>query len=341
MNKKYQIFVSSTYKDLKHERQVAIDSIIKLYHIPAGMEMFSATGENQFEMIKYIIHESDYYLLIIAGKYGTICEDTGLSYTEMEYDFAVENQKRIIAFVHDDPESLPFSDRESTDKMRKKLKKFRQKVMNNKMVKMWHDKVDLYQNIPISISTVIEMYPSNTCWMHVDEKDIYTPLEDYYPLKKEFVIPINRNVDLYYNNLEKKVLQIVENLDRVSLKIEIPSKIKESNLDIFSGCSIKIASDIRDWRKYILNDYRLRLNYFLNSDESIDMWIEVKGTAVEMYKHNFNLTEHNQRYIEIPLRAYLDDLDDWKKVKEICLVFRPSEKPINGIIIIEDIKLTK
>lgn len=71
------------------------------------------------------------------------------------------------------------------------------------------------------------------------------------------------------------------------------------------------------------------------------MWIEVKGTAVEMYKHNFNLTEHNQRYIEIPLRTYLDDLDDWKKVKEICLVFRPSEKPINGIIIIEDIKLTK
>ena len=56
MNKKYQIFVSSTYKDLKQERQVAIDSIIKLRHIPAGMELFSATGENQFEMIKPIIY---------------------------------------------------------------------------------------------------------------------------------------------------------------------------------------------------------------------------------------------------------------------------------------------
>ena len=51
MNKKYQIFVSSTYKDLKQERQLAIDSIIKLRHIPAGMELFSATCENQFEMI--------------------------------------------------------------------------------------------------------------------------------------------------------------------------------------------------------------------------------------------------------------------------------------------------
>ena len=49
-------------------------------------------------MIKPIIYESDYYLLIVAGKYGTVCEDTGLSYTEMEYDFAVENQKTSNCF---------------------------------------------------------------------------------------------------------------------------------------------------------------------------------------------------------------------------------------------------
>lgn len=68
MKKKYQIFVSSTYNDLKDERQVAIDTIMKLGQIPAGMELFSATGENQFEMIKPVIFESDYYLLIVAGK---------------------------------------------------------------------------------------------------------------------------------------------------------------------------------------------------------------------------------------------------------------------------------
>ena len=56
MNKKYQIFVSSTYNDLKYERQVAIDTIMKLRHIPAGMELFSATGENQYEMIKPVIY---------------------------------------------------------------------------------------------------------------------------------------------------------------------------------------------------------------------------------------------------------------------------------------------
>ena len=52
----------------------------------------------------------------------------------------VQNHKRVIAFVNDDPDNLPLSDREVTDKMRRKLRKFRKKVMTNKMVKMWHDK---------------------------------------------------------------------------------------------------------------------------------------------------------------------------------------------------------
>lgn len=341
MNKKYQIFVSSTYKDLKQERQVAIDSIIKLRHIPAGMELFSATGENQFEMIKPIIYESDYYLLIVAGKYGTVCEDTGLSYTEMEYDFAVENQKRVIAFVHDDPENLPSSDRESTDKMQRKLKKFRQKVMSNKMVKMWHDKVDLYQSIPISISTVIEMYPANTCWMHVNENDAYTPLGDYKPLKKELVVPIKENIELYYNNLEKTVLQIAESTESICLKVDISEKRTESNSDAFSGCSIRMPSDIKDWARYVLNDYHLSLDCYLEANEDVDMWVEIKGAAVEMYKQRFHLTGYKQDRIEIPLKEYLDDLDDWKKVKEICLVFRPNKKPIHGVIAIENIKLEK
>ena len=159
MERKYQVFVSSTYEDLKTERQAAISCLLDMNCIPVGMQQFPASSFSQWEYIKKMIDMSDYYLLIVAGKYGTVCKDTGLSYTEMEYDFAVQNHKRIIAFVHDDPDNLPSNDREITDKMRKKLKKFRKKVMENKMVNMWHDKTDLFQSIPISISTVMEMYP--------------------------------------------------------------------------------------------------------------------------------------------------------------------------------------
>lgn len=339
MNKKYQIFVSSTYNDLKYERQVAIDTIMKLRQIPAGMELFSATGENQFEMIKPVIYESDYYLLIVAGKYGTICEDTGLSYTEMEYDFAVKNHKRVIAFVNDDPDSLPSGDREITDKMRKKLKKFRKKVMSNKMVKMWHDKEELFQSISISISTVIEMYPANTCWIHVDENDIYTPIGNYVALKEQFEIELRDNVELYYNNLKKSVLQLEKEANRLCLIIDVPEKNVNPCMDEFVGCSIRMTSETRDWVRYVLNEYRLLIDYSLMADEKISMWIEIKGYSIEMYKQIVPLEVGKEKQISIFLKDFMEDADDWKKIKEICLVFRPAGKRITGMLEVRGVRL--
>ena len=339
MNRKYQIFVSSTFNDLKYERKVAIDTIIKLRQIPAGMELFSATGENQFEMIKPIIYESDYYLLIVAGKYGTICEDTGLSYTEMEYDFAVQNHKRIIAFVNDDPDNLPFSDREVTDKMRRKLKKFRKKVMSNKMVKMWHDKEELFQGISISVSTVIEMYPSDTCWIHVDENDIYTPIGNYIALKEVVEIELRDNVKLYYNNLKETILQLKRAATGLHLIIDVPEKNTEPYIDEFVGCSIRMGTETRDWVRYVLNGYRLLIDYSLKTNEKISIWIEIKGYAIEMYKQVIPLETGEDKQISIYLKDFMEDADDWKKIKEICLVFRPADKRISGMLEVKNVKL--
>jgi hypothetical protein len=60
---KYQIFVSSTYKDLIEAREKIIETILKLYHFPVGMEMFSADDDEQWEVIKDTIDISDYYVL--------------------------------------------------------------------------------------------------------------------------------------------------------------------------------------------------------------------------------------------------------------------------------------
>lgn len=64
--KKYQVFISSTYIDLKLERQAAVSAILKSGHIPAGMELFTAGDKNQWETIKSWIDESDIYMLILG-----------------------------------------------------------------------------------------------------------------------------------------------------------------------------------------------------------------------------------------------------------------------------------
>lgn len=47
MDKRYQVFISSTYADLQDERQEVIQALLELDCIPAGMELFPAASEDQ------------------------------------------------------------------------------------------------------------------------------------------------------------------------------------------------------------------------------------------------------------------------------------------------------
>lgn len=99
MEKKHQVFISSTYTDLIEERKKIQEILLMADCIPAGMEAFVATNDEQFNVIKKVIDLCDYYVLIVGGRYGSVNEATGLSYTEMEYDYAVKKTFRYWFFV--------------------------------------------------------------------------------------------------------------------------------------------------------------------------------------------------------------------------------------------------
>lgn len=97
--KKLQVFVSSTYLDLRDERQAAVEAILKAGHIPAGMELFTAGSDSQLDTIQRWIDESDVYMLILGGRYGSMDPKTALSYTELEYDYAISKEIPVFAVV--------------------------------------------------------------------------------------------------------------------------------------------------------------------------------------------------------------------------------------------------
>ena len=99
MKKKLQVFISSTFTDLIDERQAAVEAILKSGNIPAGMELFTAGNESQLQVITRWIDESDIYLLILGGRYGTIEEISGQSYIELEYDYAVSQNKPFLVLL--------------------------------------------------------------------------------------------------------------------------------------------------------------------------------------------------------------------------------------------------
>lgn len=149
MDKRYQVFVSSTFTDLKEERKAIIEGLLNAKYIPAGMEMFSASNDEQFKYIKKIIDTCDYYVLIVGARYGTINPSTGKSFTEQEYDYAVEKGIPVLAFLHDDPYNLPVEKRD--DENRELLENFRNKASDGRMCKMWNTSSELISSVIISL----------------------------------------------------------------------------------------------------------------------------------------------------------------------------------------------
>jgi hypothetical protein len=84
------------------ERQAAVEAILRAGHIPAGMELFAAGDESQLETIRRWIDESDVFMLILGGRYGSIEPKASKSYIELEYQYAAENQKPLFAAVVDE-----------------------------------------------------------------------------------------------------------------------------------------------------------------------------------------------------------------------------------------------
>ena len=152
--KKYQVFVSSTFRDLLEERQDAIRNILDLKHIPAGMELFPAADINQLDYIMKVIDECDYYLLIMGGRYGSMDAD-GVSYTEREYDYAVNTEKVVIAFVHSDPADIPVRKSDVDPKVTEALNRFREKVMTGRLVKSWGNRQELE---PLVLKSLIHAF---------------------------------------------------------------------------------------------------------------------------------------------------------------------------------------
>ena len=151
MQRKYQVFASSTYSDLVEERQDTLKSILDLGHIPSGMEGFFAADQDQFEYIKKIIDECDYYILIIAGRYGSV-DENGISYTEREYDYAVSKGITVLAFIHNDTASLPAGRVDTEPSLIERLRLFKEKVSQKRLVSCWNNREQLKANIIISLS---------------------------------------------------------------------------------------------------------------------------------------------------------------------------------------------
>lgn len=158
MEKKYQIFISSTYQDLKEERRKVQDTILEMYQFPIGMEMFSADDEEQWEIIRETIDSSDYYILIIGHRYGSMIEEgdyAGISYTQKEFRYALEKKIPVLAFLIADSVAVTPDKMEDEVDKKEKLQAFKKEVTTGRTVQWWTSSEDLANKVSIALSKQI------------------------------------------------------------------------------------------------------------------------------------------------------------------------------------------
>lgn len=157
MDRRFQVFVSSTFKDLQDERQQVIQAILELDCMPSGMELFPASDESKWELITRVIDDCDYYLLIIGGRYGSV-DAEGISFTEREYDYAVKRKMPVLAFLRSDPDAIPAGKTELNSTARERLEVFRAKA-ETRMCKYWRTPEELGGVVSRSLVQLIKLQP--------------------------------------------------------------------------------------------------------------------------------------------------------------------------------------
>lgn len=182
MDKRYQVFVSSTFEDLQEERKEVMQALLELDCIPAGMELFPASNDDQWSLIKKVIADSDYYILIVGGRYGSL-NDKGVSYTQMEFEYSLEIGKPIISFLPKEPGSIIAKKCEKREEGKEKLEEFKN-IAKRKMVKYWTTPQDLGSIVSRSVIKLIKDFPA-IGWVKADNITDESSMKEILKLQRE------------------------------------------------------------------------------------------------------------------------------------------------------------
>lgn len=187
MKKKLQVFISSTFTDLQSERQAAVQAVLDAGHIPAGMELFRAGNESQMSTIKKWIDNSDVYMLILGGRYGSLDSKTNRSYTQLEYEYAISKKMPVFAVVLSESYlHIKAAHGENVfEKDNKELYEIFKKTVLSKLVKFVDDEKDIKLAVHGTLADFLNEYEL-TGWVRgSDTEDTTATLKENAALSKE------------------------------------------------------------------------------------------------------------------------------------------------------------
>lgn len=253
------------------------------------MELFEASDKEQWQLITETIDASDYYVLIIRWKYGSIFNegaDKGISYTEKELDYVVSTGVPVLAFII--AEDVPHTDamREMDPDRAAALLRFISKVKTGRTVKQWHNADELASLLSQSLSKRI-WRGDRPGWVRTTEFDIEKSHAEIIRLTERVHMLEALNADLKFEMNRKPVLYVeirpgvtvdgtvhTENLtiNGNSIRMQVlPINMRDANDGIIYkdafGKDIHVErEEVRKFRYICLNAFALQFNVHNKGD---------------------------------------------------------------------------
>ena len=159
VEKRYQVFISTTYPDMQSARQALMLPLLDLGMAPMSMDLHSAETNNLMPVVQRMIDDCDYFVILLGGRYGTL-SPLGLSYTHREYIFAATKRKPIVTFIHDQPFNLPAQAREDSREGQVRRDDFARLLENKTLAFRWRDERELSEQVAKVMPDVMRQHPA-------------------------------------------------------------------------------------------------------------------------------------------------------------------------------------
>ncbi len=312
MDKRYQVFVSSTYTDLREARQEVMQALLELDCIPAGMELFPAADDDQWTLIKRAIDDCDYYIVIIAGRYGSIGKE-GKSFTQLEYEYAISQEKPVIAFLHKEPGKLPAENTEKDSEKTKKLDDFRS-LAQKKMVNYWKTPADLGSVVSRSLIKLIKNNPA-TGWVKADLLPSQDANKEILELRKK-VDELERELETVSTTPPQETVHLAQGDDEFEIKYTFRSSNSDPNDSIRAISRFYdtfTASYLASWSQIFARLSPHMIDEASDSELTDELNLMTKEVNIESlqensnvsgrYLYNFNANNNAFNTIKVQLHA--------------------------------------
>jgi len=300
MEKRLQVFISSTFEDLRKERQAAVEAILTAKCIPAGMESFTGENTDQLERIYKWIDESDIFLLIVGARYGSIRKDKGLSYTHLEYLYAKEKNKQMIICVM------------KADNILKIYKNAKEK--DEKSYKYYTKYLNEFKKFRISL---------------YEENKIENVINEFYSTDNLKLILLGSLYEIKYNTTKnfigwvrgneipnKKILHNAEMLNKLGIK-QIYAKPRERDIEKEISTAKKIFFITYAGNNFI-HKHRQQLIKALNNGASIYIIISGKNIVFSDAINSMEGLSSDEEYLYRSLDATYNEIEAITKLANKC-----------------------